>query len=635
MADTRGIRAGRAFVELGVSDKLTAALKRAQARLSAFGGGVQSIGLKIAALGGAVLAPFAGAVKQFSAYGDTLDKMAIRTGVAVETLSELRHAAELSGSSLQTFEKGVKKMQMTINDASRGLSTAVDALDAIGLSFEQLQGLSPEEQFKAIAEGISRIEDPSKRAAVAQQILGRAGTELLPLMQNGAKGIEELQKAARDLGLTVSTETAKEAALLTDTLGTLFTVMKNGVFVVGSALAPAVTKIVAATTTAVVAAVKWVKENKAVVVTVAKVAAITLAAGLAIAALGTGIVLAGSVLGSLATIITAIGAAIGALLSPLGLVTAAFVAGTIAFFRFTAVGRSAIGKLAATLGVLKATAEQTFSGIRDALMAGRLDLAVKVVGAGISVAWREAMNDLYGSWIDVRSKILGSMVEWWTGLQSLWAIGAKKLLETWANLKFGAITLWNDVTDYTAKKLLEIQGLFDDTLDVDAAKQIIDDTARRREQGQLDALNEQLDSIQSGFEDRLGRYVDEERRLKDAIEQNAGVDLQRYQDALNAAKKELADAMEQAKAAREAAGESPTINAGDRSIADIFDELAGQLSSKLEVRGTFNAAAVQSLRGSQSSPEERTAELAEAISKHTKRLVDAVVGNKGLVFSGG
>ena len=48
MADAKGIRAGRAFVELGVSDKLTRGLRKAQARLKAFGNAVRSIGARLA-----------------------------------------------------------------------------------------------------------------------------------------------------------------------------------------------------------------------------------------------------------------------------------------------------------------------------------------------------------------------------------------------------------------------------------------------------------------------------------------------------------------------------------------------------------------------------------------------------------
>jgi len=59
VANTQGIRAGRAFVELGVSDKLTKGLRAAQKRLQAFGAGVRSIGTQITAVASAALGPLA------------------------------------------------------------------------------------------------------------------------------------------------------------------------------------------------------------------------------------------------------------------------------------------------------------------------------------------------------------------------------------------------------------------------------------------------------------------------------------------------------------------------------------------------------------------------------------------------
>src|SRR5690606_16825836 len=151
--------------------------------------------------------------------------------------------AEQSGADIETLETGVRVLQRSINDAERGLSTATDALAELNLTAAQLRALSPEEQFKVVAERLSRITDPSKRAAVAMQLLGRSGTRLLPLLEGGAAGIEELQTQARSLGLTISTETAADAALLNDTLNILWRVLKQGVFVIGSALAPVVIEL--------------------------------------------------------------------------------------------------------------------------------------------------------------------------------------------------------------------------------------------------------------------------------------------------------------------------------------------------------------------------------------------------------
>src|SRR5690606_12717841 len=77
MADTRGIRAGRAFVELGVSDKLSAGLRRAQRRLEAFGAGVQRLGLRLASIATAAFAPLGiAAVKAASDAEESLSRFA-------------------------------------------------------------------------------------------------------------------------------------------------------------------------------------------------------------------------------------------------------------------------------------------------------------------------------------------------------------------------------------------------------------------------------------------------------------------------------------------------------------------------------------------------------------------------------
>ena len=85
----------------------------------------------------------------------------------------------------------------------------------------------------------------------------RTGTRLIPLMDEGAKGIEELQKQARDLGLTVSSETAKDAAELNDTLNILWRVIKQGVFTIGGALAPIITSVAQTITRVVVSTCAW------------------------------------------------------------------------------------------------------------------------------------------------------------------------------------------------------------------------------------------------------------------------------------------------------------------------------------------------------------------------------------------
>ncbi|MDH4203815.1 MAG: hypothetical protein OEV87_13115, partial [Phycisphaerae bacterium] len=173
MAGTSSIRAGRAFVELFADDsKLVRGLRSAERKLRAFGNGIRTLGLKMMAIGAGLLTPLIGSAKAFSKMGDEVAKMSKRTGLSVETLSELKFVASQTGTEFATLENGVRKMQRSIYDAGRGLSTAVDALADLGLTYKDLEGLSPEEQFKLLAERISKIKDPTKKAAIAMSLFG-------------------------------------------------------------------------------------------------------------------------------------------------------------------------------------------------------------------------------------------------------------------------------------------------------------------------------------------------------------------------------------------------------------------------------------------------------------------------------
>jgi len=204
MASAGGIRAGAAYVELFVKDnRLTKGLAAASARLKAFGAGITGIGTQFLGLGAALATPLFAAAKLFADTGDQIAKMSARTGIAVESLSELAFAVSQSGSDLESFESAVRRMQKVLVDAAGGSLAARDTLQKLGLAVADLKALGPEEQFKLLADRLSTIENPALRAALAMDLFGKSGTKLLPLMAGGARGIEELQEKARALGLTI------------------------------------------------------------------------------------------------------------------------------------------------------------------------------------------------------------------------------------------------------------------------------------------------------------------------------------------------------------------------------------------------------------------------------------------------
>jgi phage-related protein len=442
------VRAGKAFVEITLRDHLQAGLNRAAARLRAFASVTSSIGAGLTGASAAILGPLAAAVKQFSDTGDAVEKMAARTGLSAEAVSELGHAANLSGTDIGTLETGIRRMQQTVADAAGGLGTAQDALAAVGLSAADLTGLSPDQQLAAIADRMAAIEDPALRTAIAMDIFGRSGTQLLPMMADGAAGLQAMRDQARALGLTISTDTASSAAKLNDALGTMWSSIKALTLNIGAALAPVVTEAANRITAVVASVTKFIQKNKQLVVTIAGVgAAIGLAGGALLAIGGTAAVAAfalsglASIVGVIGTVMSGIGAVIGALFTPIGLIVAGVMAAAGAWLYFSGVGGEAIRWLQTRFGQLVAFVRKVAGGIGDALMAGDLQLATRILWAAVKVAFFRGVEEVASLW----QRIKASAQQAWDGVRSAASQAASWLQRTWASLRETAIEVWQTV----------------------------------------------------------------------------------------------------------------------------------------------------------------------------------------------
>jgi hypothetical protein len=421
MASSGAVRAGGAFVEIFAKDgKLRRTLASASRRLSVFSAKSARMGGALVGVAAAAAAPMALALKTYAAAGDAMHKMSMRTGLSSEALSELSFAADQSGASIQTVEAGVRRMSRVISDAGRGMKSAADALDGIGLSAEQLAGMSPEQQFMAIAEGLSRIPDASKRAALAQELLGRSGTQLLPMFANGAAGIDKMREQAAALGLTVSSLDAEQAARLTDAFDVAGKVLKRAAFSVGAALAPMAIKIAEAFGKVAARLSAWISENRGLVTGAALAAAVVGALGGAFLGVAVAAKVAAVALGLVSAAVGVVGFAITALTSPLRLVLVGVTALAVGFDRQTGVISRAVGRTGERLRGLKADAVAGFQGVRDALEAGDISAAWQVVVAGLRVAWFAGLDAIRAGWGGLVGDVAG-----------LWLAGVHLLSTGW------------------------------------------------------------------------------------------------------------------------------------------------------------------------------------------------------------
>ena len=210
------ILAGKAAGAIKSLDDTEGRLQRFSKRAKKF---AKAAALGIAGIGVAIGALAIKAGKDFLATGDSLHKMSERTGQSVEHLSAMNFVMEQNGASLEQYEKGVQTFTKGLLDMQqRGTGPVSDAFKTMGLSMEDIFKLNPEERFVFLAQKLSEVESETQRSALAQQLFGRQGKELLPTINAGAEGIAKLVAQAQASGNVMSTEAAQGAAKFNDAI---------------------------------------------------------------------------------------------------------------------------------------------------------------------------------------------------------------------------------------------------------------------------------------------------------------------------------------------------------------------------------------------------------------------------------
>lgn len=643
------IRAGAAFVELSLQDKFSKGLDKARKQLADFGSSLTSIGTKVGAIGAGILAPLAAASARFASMGDEINKASQRTGVGVEALTELKYAAEQSGASFEELESGLKKMQKTLFEAAGGSKEALTSLAAIGVTLDDLKGLSPDEQFVKIADALSGVSDASARTALTMGIFGKSSTQLIPLMAEGAAGIKALQDRARELGLTFGKEDAEAATKFGDTLEDLWKQAQAVTFQVGAAIANALQPFATATLKVMATVINWVKENRSLALSALALGVGLVAAGGAVVALGLSFKLAAVAISGIQSAFSLVAAGVGLLANPIVLVSALIIGLGGYLLYASGVGGAVVDFLSGKFNELYGTATAAFGGIADALAAGDIALAANILWAGLQLAWIQGTQELQAKWSEFKAGFVQTAGAAFYGALELYENVKASLMTSWEQTVafFGDLwdgfvdtfaTAWDGVLDSVAKGILYVQSLWDDSLNYDEAVAALDKASADRNQGRYAASgkNKQdrdakrdgnISAIEQDKQKAIQDITNRELALAGAADANSKAE----QAALEAKKKQL---QEQLAALRKQASEEKKANGGGGiEKKDAFDpesikqqledarRLAEQQAGKpgAKAAGVFNSLAVQSLQSTQSDQEaKRQTELQKKIEENTR-----------------
>lgn len=142
---------------------------------------------------------------------EQLGKLAEKSGVTASALSVFNLAAAEVGVSTDSLSGGIVKLTKASQDAADGVAKPKKAFADLGITLSDLKNSSPDQLFTLVATKLSGIESPGLRAQAAVALFGKAGTELIPVLEKlGTEGFDALQQKAQFLGVYLDANLSEE-----------------------------------------------------------------------------------------------------------------------------------------------------------------------------------------------------------------------------------------------------------------------------------------------------------------------------------------------------------------------------------------------------------------------------------------
>lgn len=192
--------------------------------------------------------------------GGHLDDLRQKTGLSATSLQEWGYAAKLGGSDMDSFAASTGKFARVLKEASEGSEDANKALRAAGLTSQAVTaalkgGDGLDAALTEVAAKFADMPDGPEKTALAMNVFGKSGAELIPTLNQGAEGLRELREEAEALGVVMGDETVDAADKLGDNIDKLKMSTRGLLNSAVSALLPSLQELVDTT-------LEWIKANR-------------------------------------------------------------------------------------------------------------------------------------------------------------------------------------------------------------------------------------------------------------------------------------------------------------------------------------------------------------------------------------
>lgn len=178
--------------------------------------------------------------------GMELGHLSQQTGISVQNLSVLRYTSQQTGIAFETLTKGFKKLSTDIFEWEHGEKLAGEAFQDLGIKLSDVKAHGNDMYgiLEMIANKFQSMPDGPHKLAIAVELFGRAGQELIPILNQGQAGLERFKGEAQSLGLVLDEAGVKRLEELHSKFVQLKGAVEGGGMAFTEALAPALEAIV-------------------------------------------------------------------------------------------------------------------------------------------------------------------------------------------------------------------------------------------------------------------------------------------------------------------------------------------------------------------------------------------------------
>ena len=209
---------------LNISDKEAKKLNGQVTKLAkAMKDDLAKVGKAVAAGLGAMTATTAVLVNKSVEAGDRIDKMSQKMQMSRKTFQELDYVFSQNGANIEVMQVGMTKLTKAVEGVRTGAKGNIATFQALGISIKDTSGNMKSTEtimFEALGK-LQKMPEGAKKSALALSLFGKSASELAPLLNDNAKGVDELRKRFNDLDMGMSDAQIDSAVKFKDTMDSI------------------------------------------------------------------------------------------------------------------------------------------------------------------------------------------------------------------------------------------------------------------------------------------------------------------------------------------------------------------------------------------------------------------------------